>query len=69
MLDEHYGVIMTFDALSKELNSLKQGPNDNIAEFGVHLSQQVQIPQLEYPGRIKQEHIGRDEVQSLLLRS
>ena len=24
-LDEHYGVIMTFDALSKELHSLKQG--------------------------------------------
>ena len=25
MLDEHYGVMMTFDALSKELYSLKQG--------------------------------------------
>ena len=25
MLDEHYGVVMTFDALSKVLYSLKQG--------------------------------------------
>ena len=42
-LDEHYGVIMTFDALSKELYSLKQGMGENMAEFGVCLSQQVQI--------------------------
>ena len=29
----------------------------NVAEFRVCLSQQVQILQLEYPGRIQQEHI------------
>ena len=57
MLDKLYGVIMTFDALSKELYSLKQGSNENVAEFSVHLSQQVQILQLEYPGRIQQEHM------------
>ena len=56
MLDEHYGVVMLFDALSKELYSLKQGSRENVAKFGVHLSQQVQILQLEYPGRIQQEH-------------
>ena len=33
MLDEHYGVMMTFDALSKELYSLKQGTGENVAEF------------------------------------
>ena len=41
MLDEHYSVIMMFNALSKELYSLKQGLSQNIAEFRVHLSQQV----------------------------
>ena len=51
MLDEHYAVIMTFDALGKELDSLKQGSGENIAEFGVCLLQQVQILQSEYPGR------------------
>ena len=56
MLDEHYGIVMTFDILSK-LYSLKQGSEENIAEFGVHLSQQVQILQSEYLGRIQQEHI------------
>ena len=56
-LDEHYGIVTMFDALSKELYSLKQGSGENIAEFGVHLSQQVQILHLEYPGRIQPEHV------------
>ena len=41
MLYEHYGVVMTLDALSKELYSLKQGSWENVAELRVHLSQQV----------------------------
>ena len=57
MLDKHYGIVMTFDALTKELYSLKQGSGENIAEFGVCLSQQVQILQSKYPGRIQQEHV------------
>ena len=56
-LDEHYGINITFDTLSKELYSLKQGMGENVAEFGVCLSQQVQILQMEYPGRIQQEHV------------
>ena len=57
MLDEHYSVMMTFDALSKELYSLKQGMGENVAKFGVCLSTQVQILQTKYPGRIQQEHV------------
>ena len=56
-LDEHYGVVMMFDALSKELYSLKQGFRENVAKFRVYLSQQVQILQSEYLERIQQEHI------------
>ena len=59
MLDEHYGIMMTFDTLSNELYSLKQGMGENVAEFGVHLSQQVQILQMEYAGRIQQEHVEK----------
>ena len=44
-LDEHYGIVMTFDILSKELYSLKQGSGEDIAKFNMHLSQQVQILQ------------------------
>ena len=55
MLDEHYGVIMMF--LSKELYCLKQGSSKNVDEFGVHLLQQVQILQSEYPVRIHPEHM------------
>ena len=57
MLDELYGMVMTFDTLSKELYSLKQTSGENVAEFAVHLSQQVHILQLEYLGRIQQEHV------------
>ena len=46
-----------FDALSKELYSIKQGPGENVAEFGVQLLQQVQILQSEYLGRIQQERM------------
>ena len=56
-LDEYYGAMMTFDGHSKELYSLKQGLGKNGAEFRVHLLQQVQILQSEYPGRIQMEHI------------
>ena len=56
-LDEHCGVVMTFNALKKELNSLKQGSSENVAEFRVHILQQVQILQSKYPGRIQPEHI------------
>ena len=57
MLDKHYGIVMTFDTLSKELYSLKQGTGENMAEFRVHLSQQIQILQMGYPDRIQQEHV------------
>ena len=57
MLDEHYGMVIMFDALSKELYSLKQTSGENVAEFVVHLSQQAQILQSEYLGRIQQEHV------------
>ena len=49
-LDKHYGVMMTFNTLNKELYSLKQGMGEHVAEFGVCLSEQVQILQMEYPG-------------------
>ena len=37
MLDEHYGMMMTFDTLSKELYSLRQGSRENMAKFKVRL--------------------------------
>ena len=42
-LDEHYGIVVTFNTLCKELYSLKQGMGENMAEFRVCLSQQIQI--------------------------
>ena len=73
MLEKHYGVIMMFDSLSKELYSLKQALGENIAEFGVHLSQQVWILQLEYPGRIQPKHMEgwsvTDSMRALILNT
>ena len=51
--------MIIFYALSKELYSLKQGMGENVAEFGVCLSQQVQILKTEYPGKIQQEHVEK----------
>ena len=45
------------NALSKELYSLKQELGENVAEVWVPILQQIQIFQLEYPGRIQPEHI------------
>ena len=60
-LDKHYGMVMMFDPLRKELYSLKQGSWENVAEFRVHLSQQVQILKSEYLGRIQQEQMEEME--------
>ena len=57
MLDEHYGMVMTFNTLSKELYSLKQCSRENVAKSRISLPQQVQILQSEHPGRIQQEHV------------
>ena len=56
-LGEHYGIMMTFNALSKQLYSLEQGMGENVPEFRVCLSQQVQILQMEYPSRTQIEHV------------
>ena len=59
ILDEHYGMVMTFDTLSKELYSLKLEAGENVAKLGVWLLQQIQILESEYPGWISQEHIEK----------
>ena len=59
MLDEMHGVVMTFDTLMKELYFLKQGSGKNVAEFGVCLSQQLQILQSEYLGSVQPEHVEK----------
>ena len=56
-LDRHCGAMMTFNALSKELYSLKQGMEKNVAKSGECLFQQVQILQMEYLSRIQLEHV------------
>ena len=57
MLDKLYSIMMTFNAVSKELYSVKQGMGEKMAEFVVHLFQQIQILQMKYPSRIQQEHM------------
>ena len=57
MLDEHYGMMMTFNTLSKENYSLKQDSGENVAKFKVCLLQQVQILQSECLRRIQLEHV------------
>ena len=65
-LDEHYGMVMMSNALSKELYSLNQGSGKNVAEFGVCLSQQVQILQVEVPRKDSTGAHGGDEMRLFL---
>ena len=59
MLDEHYGMVMTFDTFARRSIPSSKVPGRiwPSAKFGVCLAQQVQILQSEYPGRIQQEHV------------
>ena len=66
MLDEHYDIVMTFDALSKELYSLKQGMGENLAEFRVCLFQQVQIHQTGVSQQNSRGACGEGEMGPLL---
>ena len=57
MLDKHYGVVMTFDALNKELYMLHQGYQEGMSEYGVWLALHVWIIQTDLPRHIRDEHL------------
>ena len=38
VLDDHYGVVMTFNALHKELYMLLQGYQEGMSEYGIQLA-------------------------------
>ena len=61
MLDEDYGAVMMFDALNKELYSLKGGLGENVTEFRLDLLQQVQILQFRVPRKDSAQTHGGDE--------
>ena len=48
-LDKYYGVIQSFDSLSKELYALQQGVQELVAKFGIRLTEQVQILGDKFP--------------------
>ena len=49
MLDQYYGVVQSFDSLSKELYALQQGAQESVAKFGIRLTEQVQILWDKFP--------------------
>ena len=57
MLDENYGLVMTFDALNKELYMLHQGYQQGVSKHGVQLPWHVWIIQNEFPGCIGDEYL------------
>ena len=57
MLDEHYRVVMMFDAMNKELYMLHQGYQEGMSEYGVWLAWHVWIIQTEFPRCIRDEHL------------
>ena len=59
MLDEHYGVVMTFDVLNKELYMLHQGYQEGMSEYGMWLAWHIWIIQTEFLRHIRDEHLER----------
>ena len=65
MLDKHYGVVITFDTLSKELYSLKQVSGENMAKFSAPVTGGPYTLVRVYVKDPTRAHRG-DEVRSLL---
>ena len=63
MLDKHYGVVMMFNALSKELYSIKQGSKENMAEFRMCL---LPTSPVGVPGKDSTGACGGDEMRLFL---
>ena len=57
MQDEHYRVVMMFDALNKELYTLHQGYQEGMSKYSVQLAWHIKIIQTKFPRRIREEHL------------
>ena len=58
ILDEHYNSVKALDALNQELFQLHMGKKEMISDWGVHLSQHLQILAVSFPEHFPPDHMA-----------
>ena len=58
ILDEHYNNVKALDALNQELFQMRMADKETVLDWGVHLSQHLQILVASFPDRFPLEHVA-----------
>ena len=58
ILDEHYNIVKALDALNQELFQMRMADKEAVLDWGVCLSQHLQILVASFPNRFPPEHVA-----------
>ena len=59
ILDEHYNNVKALDALNQELFQMRMADKETVSDWGVCLSQHLQILVASFPNRFPLEHVAK----------
>ena len=58
ILDKHYNNVKALDALNQELFQMRMADKETVSDWGVHLSQHLQILVVSFPNGFPPEHVA-----------
>ena len=58
ILDEHYNNVKALDALNQKLFQMRMADKETVSDWGVHLSQHLQILVASFPDRFSPERVA-----------
>ena len=58
ILDEHYNNIKALDALNQELFQMRMADKETVSDWGVHLSQHLQILAASFPNHFPPDQVA-----------
>ena len=58
ILDEHYNNVKALDALNQELSQMRMANKETMSDWGVCLSQHLQILAASFPDRFPPDHVA-----------
>ena len=59
ILDEHYNNVKALDALNQELFQMRMANKETVSDWGVHLSQHLQILAVSFPDQFLPDHVAK----------
>ena len=59
ILDEHYNNVKALDALNQELFQMRMADKEKVSDWGVHLSQHLQILAASFPDRFPPDCVAK----------